>query len=50
MAHGRLSTMDVLEKIHQCLLYIFGLFVLMFEYVRRALKLLKPARIGPSLT
>ncbi|XP_021909365.1 uncharacterized protein LOC110823311 [Carica papaya] len=40
----------MLEKLHLCLLYLFGLFVLVFGYGRRALRCLKPVRVGASLT
>ncbi|XP_038685511.1 putative aminoacrylate hydrolase RutD [Tripterygium wilfordii] len=41
----------VLEKLHLFLLFLFGLFVLAYEYARRALRRLRPAaRVGASLT
>ncbi|KAK9292807.1 hypothetical protein L1049_020787 [Liquidambar formosana] len=39
-----------LEKLHLFLLYLFGLFVLVLEYARRALRSLKPVRVGATLT
>ncbi|XP_075492682.1 uncharacterized protein LOC142530759 [Primulina tabacum] len=38
------------EKIHIFLIYFFGLFVLVFEYIRRAARSLKPVRVGSALT
>ncbi|GMY07551.1 putative aminoacrylate hydrolase rutd [Fagus crenata] len=40
----------VLSKLYLFLLYLFGLVVLVFEYGRKALKSLKPVKVGPSLT
>lgn len=37
-------------KLHFCLLYLCGLFVLAFDYGRRVVRSLKPIRVGPSLT
>ncbi|PSS32324.1 Aminoacrylate hydrolase [Actinidia chinensis var. chinensis] len=39
----------ILEKLHLFLLHSFGLFVLGFGHLRRALRSLKPARVGPAL-
>ncbi|XP_052203741.1 uncharacterized protein LOC127808804 [Diospyros lotus] len=45
------STMvDTLDKLHLLLLYFFGLFVLVLEYLQRGLRRLKPVRVGPALT
>lgn len=41
---------NIIEKLQFCLLYFFGLFVLAFEYIRRALRSLKPVRVGGTLT
>ncbi|XP_073123080.1 uncharacterized protein [Henckelia pumila] len=38
------------EKLHVFLIYFFGLFVLAFEYIRRAARSLKPVRVGSALT
>ncbi|GAB2265062.1 hypothetical protein Dimus_000129 [Dionaea muscipula] len=38
------------ERLNRCLIYFFGLFVLLFEYVRRVLRNLKPVRVGACLT
>ena len=40
----------VISKLYLFLLYLFGLVVLVFEYGRKALKSLKPVKVGPSLT
>jgi hypothetical protein len=40
----------LLSKLQICVLYLFGLFVLVFEYGRRAIRSLKPVRVGSSLT
>ncbi|XP_073292895.1 uncharacterized protein [Primulina huaijiensis] len=37
------------EKLHVFLIYFFGLFVLAFEYIRRAARSLKPVRVGSAL-
>ncbi|XP_024029774.1 uncharacterized protein LOC21395108 [Morus notabilis] len=41
---------NMLEKLHLCLLYLFGLFVLTFEFANKTLRRLKPVRVGSSLT
>ncbi|XP_022887016.1 uncharacterized protein LOC111402925 isoform X1 [Olea europaea var. sylvestris] len=41
---------DAVEKLHLFLLYFFGLFVLAFEHARRAVRSLKPVRVGSALT
>ncbi|KAL2550797.1 alpha/beta-hydrolase superfamily protein [Forsythia ovata] len=41
---------DTVEKLHLFLLYFFGLFVLAFEHARRAMRSLKPVRVGSALT
>jgi len=38
----------MLEKLHLCLLYFFGLLVLAFEYGRKLLRSLKPTQVGVS--
>ncbi|KZV17205.1 hypothetical protein F511_04006 [Dorcoceras hygrometricum] len=38
------------EKLHVFLIYFFGLFVLAFEYIRKAARSLKPVRVGSALT
>ncbi|KAG6745548.1 hypothetical protein POTOM_050044 [Populus tomentosa] len=43
------STVCVVEKLHLSISSVFGLFMLMFEYIRRAIRSLQPARVGPSL-
>ncbi|CAA7051610.1 unnamed protein product [Microthlaspi erraticum] len=40
----------ILEKFHRCLLFLFGLLVLAFEHARRAFRVIKPVKVGPSLT
>ncbi|XP_024012346.1 uncharacterized protein LOC18017058 [Eutrema salsugineum] len=40
----------LLEKFHRCLLFLFGLLVLAFEYARKAFRVVKPVKVGPSLT
>uniref|UniRef100_A0A5B6ZDB1 AB hydrolase-1 domain-containing protein n=1 Tax=Davidia involucrata TaxID=16924 RepID=A0A5B6ZDB1_DAVIN len=40
---------DALEKLRLFLLYFFDLFVMAFGYVRRALRNLKPVRVGAAL-
>ena len=48
---NRLSFMvDILEKLRLFLIYFLGLFVLVFEYLRRGLRSLKPVRVGSALT
>ncbi|CAN8302102.1 unnamed protein product [Cochlearia groenlandica] len=44
------SSYIMLEKFHQCLLFLFGLLVMVFEYARRAFRVVKPVKVGPSLT
>lgn len=41
---------NMLEKLHLCLLYLFGLFVLAFEFGKKTFRSLKPMRVGASLT
>ncbi|PQP95214.1 hypothetical protein Pyn_23258 [Prunus yedoensis var. nudiflora] len=41
---------NMFEKLHLCLLYLFGLFALAFENARRTFRSMKPARIGHSIT
>uniref|UniRef100_A0A5B6ZE68 AB hydrolase-1 domain-containing protein n=1 Tax=Davidia involucrata TaxID=16924 RepID=A0A5B6ZE68_DAVIN len=59
MSHSRTNSeggsnlsfmVDILEKLHLFLLYLFGLFVLAFEHLRRGLRSLKPVRVGAALT
>ncbi|KAL9237426.1 hypothetical protein vseg_011975 [Gypsophila vaccaria] len=38
------------EQLNRFLIYIFGVFVIVLEYVRRLAAKLKPVKIGPSLT
>ncbi|XP_010520969.1 PREDICTED: uncharacterized protein LOC104799971 [Tarenaya hassleriana] len=40
----------VVEKFHLCLLFLFSMLVLAFEYARKAFRVVKPVRVGPSLT
>ncbi|KAL1206699.1 hypothetical protein V5N11_027258 [Cardamine amara subsp. amara] len=40
----------IIEKFHRCLLFLFGLLVLAFEHARRAFRVIKPVKVGPSLT
>ncbi|CAH2070167.1 unnamed protein product [Thlaspi arvense] len=40
----------IVDKFHRCLLFLFGLLVLAFEYARRAFRVVKPVKVGPSLT
>ncbi|XP_058181033.1 uncharacterized protein LOC131299490 [Rhododendron vialii] len=37
------------EKMHIFLLYLLSLVVLLFEYIRRALRSLKPVKVGPAI-
>lgn len=39
---------DILRKVHLCLMYIFGLLVLAFQHGWKFFKHLKPVRVGPS--
>lgn len=39
----------ILRKLHLSLLYIFGLFMFAIEHARRALRNLKPSKVGASL-
>ncbi|XP_010266578.1 PREDICTED: uncharacterized protein LOC104604050 isoform X2 [Nelumbo nucifera] len=41
---------DILTKFHLSLLYFFGLFVMAFEYGKKAFRSLKPVRVGASLS
>lgn len=40
----------LLERLHLLFLYLFGLILLVFGYLRNAVKSLKPVRVGASLT
>ncbi|RVW14552.1 hypothetical protein CK203_077263 [Vitis vinifera] len=40
---------SILEKLHLCILYLFGLFMLAQEHGRRALRRIKPVRVGASV-
>ncbi|CBI23022.3 hypothetical protein VitviT2T_025540 [Vitis vinifera] len=40
---------SILEKLHLCILYLFGLFMLAQEYGRRALRRIKPVGVGASV-
>lgn len=40
----------VAEKLKLAILYIIGLFVVAFEYIKRVLRHLKPVRVGPDLS
>ncbi|XP_057951527.1 uncharacterized protein LOC131146168 isoform X4 [Malania oleifera] len=42
--------LSTVEKLRLCLVYLFGLLVLVYEYIRRALRSLKPVRVGSTLT
>ncbi|XP_021729117.1 uncharacterized protein LOC110696137 [Chenopodium quinoa] len=44
------SMYRVLERLNGYLIYLFGVFVLLYEYVRRAVGRFKPVRIGATLT
>lgn len=44
------SLYKVLERLNRCLIYLFGVFVLVFEYLRRVVGKLKPVRVGSPLT
>ncbi|WZZ89197.1 hypothetical protein YC2023_117776 [Brassica napus] len=35
----------IVEKFHRCLLFLFGLLVLVYEYARRALRVVKPIKV-----
>ncbi|XP_030467086.2 uncharacterized protein LOC115686046 [Syzygium oleosum] len=41
---------SMLERLHIFLLYFFSVFVLVFEYGRKAIRSLKPVKVGASLT
>lgn len=41
--------LSLLSKLHIFLLYLFGLFFMVFEYGQRALKGFKTARVRPTL-
>ncbi|GMN44378.1 hypothetical protein TIFTF001_013574 [Ficus carica] len=41
---------NMLDKVYLCLLYLFGLFVLIFEFAKKTMRRLKPVRVGASLT
>ncbi|XP_030549159.1 putative aminoacrylate hydrolase RutD [Rhodamnia argentea] len=43
-------TYCMLERLHLVLLYFFSMFVLVFEYGRKAIRSLKPVKVGASLT
>ncbi|XP_010482687.2 PREDICTED: uncharacterized protein LOC104761314 [Camelina sativa] len=40
----------IMEKFNRFLLFLFGLLVLAFEYARRTFRMVKPVKVGPSLT
>ncbi|KAJ9539591.1 hypothetical protein OSB04_026097 [Centaurea solstitialis] len=40
----------IAERLRCIILYIFGIFVMAFEYVKRVFGRLKPVRVGPTLT
>ncbi|XP_010442860.1 PREDICTED: uncharacterized protein LOC104725822 isoform X2 [Camelina sativa] len=40
----------IVEKFNRFLLFLFGLLVLAFEYARRTFRMVKPVKVGPSLT
>ncbi|CAA6665759.1 unnamed protein product [Spirodela intermedia] len=44
------TTTDLLSKFQFSLLYFFGLFVMAFGYVRKILRLTKPARVGEMVS
>ncbi|CDP05044.1 unnamed protein product [Coffea canephora] len=41
---------DLVGKLHAFFLYLFGLLVLVAEYLRRSTRSLRPAKVGPALT
>lgn len=43
-------TYSILERLHIILLYFFSVFVLVFEYGRKAIRSLKPVKVGASPT
>uniref|UniRef100_A0A1D1Z0L3 Putative non-heme bromoperoxidase BpoC n=1 Tax=Anthurium amnicola TaxID=1678845 RepID=A0A1D1Z0L3_9ARAE len=43
------TTYDALSKVQLSMLYVFGLFVMAFEHVRKVLRLLKPVRVGTTI-
>ncbi|KAL3524422.1 hypothetical protein ACH5RR_017256 [Cinchona calisaya] len=43
-------TVDIVGKIHAFFLYLFGLFVVAFEYTRRSIRSLRLVKVGPALT
>ncbi|CAJ1972261.1 unnamed protein product [Sphenostylis stenocarpa] len=47
-AGSNVSLKCMYEKLHLCLLYVFGLLVLAFGYGRKLLRSLKPVRVGGS--
>ncbi|KAJ8751969.1 hypothetical protein K2173_000715 [Erythroxylum novogranatense] len=44
------SATSIPGKVHLYLIYLYGVFVLMFDYLRKGLKILKPAKFGHALT
>ncbi|KAL8167559.1 hypothetical protein V2J09_009058 [Rumex salicifolius] len=49
-SQAKSSLYTPLEKLNRVLIYLFGLFLLIFEYMGRAVKCLKPARVASSQT
>ncbi|CAO2821325.1 unnamed protein product [Amaranthus hypochondriacus] len=51
VARSSLSSMNrAFEKLNGFLIYLFGVFLVVYEYVRRVVGRFKPVRIGSSLT
>ncbi|VVB15769.1 unnamed protein product [Arabis nemorensis] len=44
------SASFILEMFQRFLLFLFGILVLAFEHARRAFRVVKPVKVGPSLT
>ncbi|KAI3800230.1 hypothetical protein L1987_35541 [Smallanthus sonchifolius] len=45
-----ISNVGITEKLTLKVVYIIGLFMVAFEYIKRVLRRLKPVRIGPALS
>lgn len=41
---------DCIEKLHVFLIYFLGFFSLVFQYMRRSIRRLRPVKVGPALT
>ncbi|CAN1250800.1 Putative carbamate hydrolase RutD [Linum perenne] len=41
---------EVFTRLYPCIVYLLSLFVLAFEFMRKAHRRIRPAKVGPSLT